>query len=83
MLLHTHIFDNQLVYEEVLSWLGFAFASDGRENSNIYVPDSRGSRTATADDFADDAVYGVNQAQTLIRRHSIHTFQLSPIPIGE
>ena len=23
-------------------------------------------RTATADDFADDAVYGVNQAQTLI-----------------
>lgn len=68
---HAHVFHNQLVYEETLNWLGFAFASDGRENSTVYVPDSRGSRPATQDDYADDAAYGLNQAHTLIRQHSI------------
>lgn len=69
--MQTHVFHNQLVYEEALSWLGFAFASDGRENSTIYDASSGGSRPATAADFADDAAYGMSQAHSLIRNHSI------------
>lgn len=65
----TLLFSNQLVYEEILNWLGFAFASDGRVNDTVYDASTGGSRQATKDDMADDAAYGMTEASNLMRRH--------------
>lgn len=65
----TLLFNNQLVYEEVLNWMGFAFASDGRENDTVYEAKTGGSRPATEDDMAEDAAYGMLEASNLMRRH--------------
>jgi hypothetical protein len=56
-------FTNQLVYEEVLNWLGFAFESDGRLNAGIGLD----GHHETPADLAANGEYGMQEAERLMR----------------